>query len=165
VELDPVARRGAADDHEAVFGQVEENRIADHMAAVGAAHELLRLVRHEALHAVDREIRDELQRIGAFNEEVDHVMRLVEQHRGVTPCALLVAPVGEFRRNDRVHVGADLRVAQMLDGVASGLQHAFQITHDCLLTSVTRLTFLSRWGAGVYHGFCAVPAWAITATP
>ena len=127
VELHPVARRRAADDDEAVFAEVEQDGVADDMAAVRAGHELLGLVRHEALHAVDSQIRDQLQRVRAFDEQIDHVVGLVEQHGGIAPGALLVAPVGELGGDHRVDIGADLRVAQVLNCVASGLQDAIQI--------------------------------------
>jgi hypothetical protein len=48
-------------------------------------------------------------------------MRLVEQHRRLAPRALLVAPVVELARNDRVDVGAQARIAQHFDRVSGGL--------------------------------------------
>ncbi len=40
--------------------------------------------------------------VRAFDDQLVHVVRLVEQHGRVAPRHLLVAPVGEFRRHDRV---------------------------------------------------------------
>ena len=95
--------------------------IADDVAAVAAWHELLGLVDGEVGEAVDAEIVEQLPRVGAFDEDVDHVMRLVEQDTAGAPGALLVAPVAEFRGDDGIDVGADLRIAQHLDRIARGL--------------------------------------------
>ena len=45
VEFDPVGGRVAADIRELVFGQVEQDAVADHVAVVAAGRELLRLDR------------------------------------------------------------------------------------------------------------------------
>ena len=121
VEFDPVGGRVAADVTELVLGEIEQDAVADHVAIVGAGRELLGLIDREILERVGREVREELQRVLAAHEQVDHVVRLVEQHAGLGPGALLVAPVGKFGRDDRVNVGADLRIAQHLDRIARGL--------------------------------------------
>jgi hypothetical protein len=72
---------------------------------------------------VYREVWDQ----AAFDDQLVHVMRLIEQDGRLAPRDLLVAPVRELRRDDRVDVHADLRVAQKLDGVAMLLQHGAQI--------------------------------------
>src|SRR6185295_13921610 len=95
VELDPVRGGRAADEHELVLLEVEENAVADHVAAVAARHELLGAVDGEIVEAVDREIREELESVLAFDVEVHHVVRLIEQHAGVGPGPLLIAPVAE----------------------------------------------------------------------
>ena len=67
-------------------------------------------------------------RIRTFHEQVDHVVRLVEENGPVAPRALLVAPVRKLGRNDRIDIGADLRIAQHLDRVASRFQDLFKIS-------------------------------------
>ena len=47
----------------------------------------------------------------------------------VPPCALLVAPVAEFARNDGIDVGADLRIPDHLHRVASGIQGLLEVLH------------------------------------
>ena len=69
----------------------------------------------------------QLERVRALDEQIDHVVGLVEQHAGLAPGALLVAPVGELGRDHRIDVGADLRIAHHLDDVAGGLDRLFQI--------------------------------------
>ena len=66
VELDPVRRRRAADEHELVLLEVEQDAVADDVAAVAARHELLGAVDREIVEAVDREVREELQRVRAL---------------------------------------------------------------------------------------------------
>ena len=111
VEHDPVGRRRAADEHVLVRREVEQDAVADDVAVVADRHELLGLLGREAFEAVDGEIGQELGGIRAFDEQVHHVVRLVEQHGGLAPSFLFGTPVAEFRGDDRVHVGTDLRVA------------------------------------------------------
>ena len=107
---------------------MKQDAVADHLAVVVARRELLGLVDGEVLEGVGREVRQQLQRIGAFDEQVHHVVRLIEQDAGLGPGALLVAPVGEFRSDDRIDVRADLRIAHHLDDAATGgLDRLFQI--------------------------------------
>ena len=112
VELNPVRRRRAPDEQQAVLGQVEQNAVADDVAVIRARNELLGAIDGEALEAVGRQIREQLQGIRALDVLLDHVVRLVEQDAGVSPRALLVAPVRVLGRDDRIHVGADLRIAE-----------------------------------------------------
>ena len=74
--------------------------------------------------------------------QLGHVVRLVEQHGGLAPGALLVAPVGEFGRHDRINVGANPRIAQHLHRIAGCLQHFLEVlrTHDYQTSS--KETFL-----------------------
>ena len=58
-----------------------------------------------------------LHRLGAPEEQVHHVVGLVVERGRLAPGALLAAPVRELGRDDRVDVGAELRVAQELDRV------------------------------------------------
>ena len=132
VVLHPVVRRGAPDEAEQVVVEIEEDRVADHIAVVVAGHELLGLVDGEILKAVDGEIGQQSEGVRAFDVQVRHVVRLVEEAARRAPCMLLVAPVGELARIPRVHVRPDLRVAREVDR-APGLQDVLKAsrTHDC----------------------------------
>jgi hypothetical protein len=136
VELDPVDGGRAPHEIELVRAEVEHDDVANHVAVVAARRELLGAVRHEPSEAVRTEMREQLQGIGSADEQLRHVVRLVEQDRRFTPRPLLVPPVGELTRHDRIHVGADRRIAQQLDGVAGALQHLFQVsmTHKFLMS-------------------------------
>jgi hypothetical protein len=112
VELNPVDRRSATHEQQLLFVEAEEDAIADHESIVAAGHHLLGPVRRKVGEAIDGEARHELRRIGSSHRDLGHVMRLIEQHRRMAPCALLVPPVGELARYDRVHIGADPRMAQ-----------------------------------------------------
>ena len=70
-----------ADQIEFVLVEIKENRVADHVAVVVARDELLRLIDLEILEAVDAEIGEHLERVGALDVEIRHVVRLVEQAR------------------------------------------------------------------------------------
>ncbi len=167
VELHPVDRRGAAHDHEAVFAEVEQDGVADDMAAVRAGHELLGLVRHEALHRIDGETLDELQRVRAYDEQVHHVVGLIEQHRGVAPRGLLTAPVRKLRRHDRIHIRTDLRIAQMVDRVCQRPSARFQGC-SCLFGPLwnVRLKNLKRGPvAGLVRGRESSAVRALRASP
>ena len=83
--LDPVERRRPANETEPVIAQVEENRVANHVAIVIARDELLGLVDFEILEAVDAQIREEFERVRSLDVEVRHVMGLVEQRTCLTP--------------------------------------------------------------------------------
>jgi hypothetical protein len=117
VELNPVRRRRPADEHEVVLLEVEQDAVADHVPAVAARDELLGAVDGEVREAVDREVRAQLHCVGALDVDVDHVVRLIEQHGALPPCGLLVAPVRKFARYDGVDVSADARIAQKVDGI------------------------------------------------
>ncbi len=72
-------------------------------------------------------MRKQLESVRTFDEQIHHVVGLVEQNAGVAPGALLVAPVGEFGGDHRIDVGADLRIAQHVDGIADGLKFLFKV--------------------------------------
>ena len=124
VELEPVGRRRAADVDQLVGRQVEQDAVADHVAVVVARREVLRAIHRELRERVEREIRAELESVRPLDVQVDHVMRLVEQHGGVTPRPLLVAPVRMLRGHHGIYVRANLRVAQHLGHVARSLNHS-----------------------------------------
>ena len=93
MELNPVGGRSAADEHQLVLFQMEQNAVADHIAVVAAGHELLGAVDGELGEAVDREMGEQLEGVGPFDVDVHHVVRLVEEHAGLAPGALFIAPV------------------------------------------------------------------------
>ena len=114
-------------------------------------YELLGLVDRKVRDAVDARVGHQLQRVWALEEEVHHVVRLVEQDRGLAPGALLAAPVRELVRDDRVDVGADLRVAQALDHVSGFVEDFLEVAGRHLLSPsrrVGRSYFLSAELAG-----------------
>ncbi len=115
MKADPVQRRGAANQVEAVFGEIEQDDIADHMAVVAARDELLGLVDREALEAVDAQVVEQLEGVGPFDQQVGHMIGLVEQDAGLLPGPLLVTPVGEFRRHAGIDVWSGRLVAQQVD--------------------------------------------------
>ena len=81
----------------------------------------------EVGHAVDAGVGDQLDRVRAAHEQVEHVVGLVEEHGGLLPGLLLPPPVGELRGDHRVDVGAELGVAQQADGVAGLVEEFLQI--------------------------------------
>ena len=136
LEPHPVRRRRAADEHELILALAEDDHVADDVAGRRDGHEVLGAVQVEVREAVDADVLEERGRVRTFDDELVHVMGLVEQHGRLAPGHLLVAPVRELRRDDRVDVHADLRVAQQLDGVAMRLQHGAQIVcgHNFLVS-------------------------------
>ena len=81
MKLDPVGRRRAPHKNQPVLFEVEENAVADHVAAVAAGNELLGSVDRELREAVDRKMGEHLDGIGAFNVDVHHVMRTGRKER------------------------------------------------------------------------------------
>ena len=76
--MDPIGGRRASDEIEAVFTQIEEDRIADDKSVGRASDELLGLVDFEVLKAIDRQGGEQLERIGTFDIKVRHVVGLIE---------------------------------------------------------------------------------------
>src|SRR5258708_31845151 len=60
------------------------------------------------------------------------MVRLVEQHGGPGPGALLIAPVVELAGDHGIHIGPDASIAQHVHRVAGDLQQTIEIllTHD-----------------------------------
>ena len=108
VELNPIGRRRAPDEHELILRKIEENAVADHASVVAARHKLLRSVDREVLERIDRQVGEELQRIAPLHEEIHHVVALVVQNARFPPAALLVPPVRVFSGDHRVDIGPDL---------------------------------------------------------
>jgi hypothetical protein len=106
---------------------VEEDSVADDSTLGGDRHVLLGHVHREVGHAVDPVVGQQPQRIRARDEQVDHVMALVVQHRRLTPGDRFAAPVGELGRYDRIDVGSELRVPEQLDGVPRLVQQLLQV--------------------------------------
>jgi hypothetical protein len=126
VEVHPIAGGWTSDQAQRVLVEIEQNRVADHVSVRRAGHELFALVDLEILEAVHTEIGQQLHRVRAFDVQVRHVMRLVEQGAGFAPRPLFVSPVREFMTHDRKGVGSDLRIAQQLNRVSCGLQGRFK---------------------------------------
>src|SRR5262249_4435159 len=137
IELHPIRSGRPSYEIEFVFVEIEKNGIADNVAVPVTRHELLRLVDLEILEAVYTEVGKQLERFGTFDIEVGHMVRLVEQRACLTPGALLVAPIREFRPDDGKCIWSDLRVAQELNGIVNALQYVFQasLTHVCITPS------------------------------
>src|SRR5690606_373649 len=127
VEAYPVGRRRAADEHELILTLPEKDHVADHVPGRRDRHEMLRTVQIEVREVVDADVGQQLLGVGTLYGQLGHVMRLIEEDRGFAPGALLVAPVREFRGDDRIHVNAGLRVAQQLDGAAVCLDERGQV--------------------------------------
>ena len=125
VIVEPVDGRRNTDGLVLVVLEVEQDVVADHIAVVVDRHELLRHVDREVRDAIDRELADHLQRVTAFDIEVGHVVRLIEQNRSTSPGQLLVAPVREFLHHARHHGRRSLRLPQQLDRVARLLNRFF----------------------------------------
>jgi len=106
--LQPVGRRTTADEHELVLGLAEQDPVADDMAVGSRRYILLGPVDREVRRAVDGRVGDQLQRVRALNEQIHHMVGLVEQDGRLAPGTLLAPPVGELGRHDRVDVRADL---------------------------------------------------------
>src|SRR5690606_23668601 len=81
--------------------------------------ELLRAVRAEVRERVDCEAPKQTQRVWTGEEQVGHVVRLVEKGARAARGQLLAAPVGEFGR-DGEYGRLRLRVPEVLDGAAGG---------------------------------------------
>src|SRR5258708_38411307 len=96
------------------------------MAVVAARHELLGFVGSKALEAINAEAAQKLERVRPFHHQFGHVVGLVEQYAALLPRALLIAPIGVFRRYARIGVWTRLLIAQELGGVADAVQQRFK---------------------------------------
>src|SRR5581483_9413355 len=67
------------------------------------------------------------QRVRAVDEQVHHMVGLVEQDGRLAPGTLLAPPVGELSRHDRVDVRADLRASQELDDAAAAIEDFLEV--------------------------------------
>ena len=99
VEVHPILQMHAADEFEPVLRQILQHRLADDRALVVAGYELFGTPGAEVGEAVDADVAEQLERVGPLQEQLWHVVRLVEQHGGLAPGVLFVAPVGELRRH------------------------------------------------------------------
>jgi hypothetical protein len=89
------------------------------------ADELLGDSRPEVRERVHAEIGEELKGARAFDKDLDHVVRLVEESTRLTPRPLLGPPVAELRC-DRERVRKERRVSQQLDGASRSADGLFQ---------------------------------------
>ena len=122
VVLHPVVHRRSTHNIERVVIQVKQDDIADHVTVVVTHHELLGLIAREVAESVDAETAQQLEGVRAFNVHVGHVVGLIEQHTGLLPGNLLIAPIGVFARYHRVDIRAGARAAQQLHGTPRALQ-------------------------------------------
>lgn len=97
--LDPVENSHPTDKLEAALAVPVSDAVADQVPLWRAAHELLGPIRREILQAVDPDFLEQAERIRPAQEQLGHVVRLVHQDRGLTPCLLLFTPVRELRRD------------------------------------------------------------------
>ena len=136
----PVRRRCATDIGEAFFFFPEDDAVTDDMAIRRRRNVLLRLVDSPALGGVDHRVGQELQGILAADVEVDHVVRLIKQDRTMLPGPLLRTPVRKLGRNNRIHISAELRVAEHVHNVSRRLQYLLEVLcrHQCLSHSKKR---------------------------
>jgi hypothetical protein len=118
LELHPVGGGGAADEDELVLTLAEDDHVADDMAGGRDGHEMLGTVQVEIGEGIDADMVEEGGGVRPLDDQLVHVVRLVEQDRAVAPGLLLGTPVGVFRCNHRVYIHADLGIAQQLDRVA-----------------------------------------------
>ena len=112
VILHPIGRGRASHQVEIIFTKVEQDGVADDVAVGSAADELLGLVDFEILEAVDAEVGEDLQSVGAFHVQIRHVVRLIEERAAVAPGLLFISPVGEFMLHHWKGIGSDLRIPQ-----------------------------------------------------
>jgi hypothetical protein len=117
----------AADEQQLIFVQVKEDRVANHVAVVIAADELLRLVHRIILETVDACRRHQLDRVRAFDPHVGHVVRLIEQHARLLPRALFIPPIRKLGRHHGIDVRTELRITQHLHGIPHGIDRVLQV--------------------------------------
>ena len=115
-----------------VLGEMEQDDVADDVAAVADRHELLGAVDGKIGEAVDRQMRQHLQGVRPLDHQLGHVVRLVEQHHGLAPCPLLVAPVGELVGHHRIDIGADLRIAQHVHRVRRFVEQLLEVLFSAM---------------------------------
>ena len=104
-----------------------EDAVANDLPAGVATDELLRPARREVRERVDRHTRQELPRVGPREEQLRHVVRLIEQYGGLAPSTLFVTPVAELERHGRsARIGPRMRsnriVEQIVDEVRTLVQ-------------------------------------------
>ena len=88
------------------------------MAVGRHGHEMLGAVQVEVGEGVDAVMRQKGGGIGAFDDDLVHVVRLIKQHGGLPPRHLFIAPVLEFRGHHGVDIHPGLGVAQQGDRIA-----------------------------------------------
>jgi hypothetical protein len=122
----PVAGRRSADEEELVLALSEQDTVSDHVAVLVDGHVLLRNVDVEVRDAVDRGVTNQLDGVGAANDHVVHVVRLIEEHGRFAPGPLLQSPTRVFGRHHGHDVGGVLGVAQNVDDVGASIDNVLQ---------------------------------------
>jgi predicted Zn-dependent protease with MMP-like domain len=131
---DPVERGRPADELVAAVAEREQDDVADDVALEAAGHEVFGAISRVSVEAVHREVGEQPERVRAFDGQVVHVVREVEEDAGLLPGPLLVAPVRELRRHTGIDVRPCLRVAEQLDRASGPRQQVFEArsTHAVL---------------------------------
>lgn len=119
VVVEPVARGRGADGQELLVVEVKEDGVPDVLPVGVGDDELFGLPGFGVLEAVDREVGEQVEGVGALDLEVGHVIREVHQRAALGPRALLLDPVGELR--GEVRELPHTEVAKQFDGTAGGL--------------------------------------------
>ena len=126
MKLDPVGSGRTPDEHVFALVQMEEDAVADHVTIITAGDKLLGLVVRKVLERIDGEVGKQFDAIRAFNENIHHVVGLVEKDAGLSPGALFVAPVAEFGCDHGIDIGAYPGITQHLYRISGALQNIFQ---------------------------------------
>ena len=115
--LDPVDGERLADQIERVRLEMEQDVVADEQAVPVHGHEVLGLADRVVVDPVDPEVLEQPQRVRTGDEQVVHVVRLVEQGDRLAPGALLGHPVRVLGCPVERH-GRDARIPEQIDGIA-----------------------------------------------
>ena len=85
MKLHPVDDHRVADQVEPLLLQMEEDGVADQVPARVDGDELLGPVHPEVRERVHAQVAEQSQRVGALDEQVGHVVGLVEERAGLQP--------------------------------------------------------------------------------
>jgi hypothetical protein len=116
-----------ADQHEPLWplGVVEQDAVADEVPVLVDRDELLGHAGAERRERVRRDGTQQGDEVGAVEEQLRHVVRLVHDRHGRVPCSLLIAPVGELRR-DRERERRPVLVPEQFDGAADAIDRLLE---------------------------------------
>ena len=79
---------------------------------------MLGTVQAEIVEAVDAVMRQEFGRLRPFDDQLVHVVGLIEQYGALPPGDLFTAPIAEFGRDHRVDIVPGLGMAQQVHRIA-----------------------------------------------